>query len=62
VLALVKVYSPERRRKKNAMQIISAMAWAAEEGLMLLCAAVRTVDTSLMGMGLTRCGGGSDFS
>ena len=57
---VVPVYSPGRKRKKKAMQIISAIARsAADEGSVGSKAERSTCRTSVTGMGRTLRGAGS---
>ena len=53
----VDVYSPGRRRKKKAVQAMSATAQLS--GVLEVAATLRAWMITEMGMGLTRAGGGS---
>ena len=54
------MYSPGRKRKKNASAIISAVAWMCGELPELATCMILRI--TWMGIGFTRCGGGSAFS
>ncbi len=59
-LLLLSVYSPGRRRKKKAMTIISEIAQKVVSADMVVCARVAIRRMTVIGMGLTRSGAGSD--
>jgi hypothetical protein len=61
VCRLDEVYSPGRRRKKNASSIMSAMALVPSAAASTAKAVVVRYKTTWKGMGLTRSGGGSSL-